>query len=81
MTRQPGDTDPGRRPPDYVIVVAASDWLKDRFPAVRETAPAVRGSTCTWAGYVKVVLAWTADSGRTAEPKERSWDCQVVRLV
>ena len=24
---------PGRRPPDYVIVVSASDWLKDRFPA------------------------------------------------
>ena len=22
----------GRRPPDYVIVVSASDWLKDRFP-------------------------------------------------
>ena len=23
---------PGRRPPDYVIVVSANDWLKDRFP-------------------------------------------------
>jgi hypothetical protein len=23
----------GRRPPDYVIVVAASQWVKDRFPA------------------------------------------------
>ncbi len=33
MTRQPDDSDPSRRPPDYVIVVSASDWLKDRFPA------------------------------------------------
>ena len=33
MTRQPDNTEPSRRPPDYVIVVAASDWLKDRFPA------------------------------------------------
>ena len=33
MTRQPDDSQPGRRPPDYVIVVAASDWLKGRFPA------------------------------------------------
>ncbi len=33
MTRQPDDTDPSRRPPDYVIVVAASDWLNDRFAA------------------------------------------------
>ena len=33
MTRQPDDTQPSRRPPDYVIVVAASDWLKDRSPA------------------------------------------------
>jgi hypothetical protein len=23
----------GARPPDYVIVIAASDWVKDRFPA------------------------------------------------
>jgi hypothetical protein len=23
----------GRRPPDYVIVVAATQWVKDRFPA------------------------------------------------
>ena len=23
---------PGRRPPDYVIVISFSDWLKDRFP-------------------------------------------------
>ena len=33
MTRQPDDSEPSRRPPDYVIVVAASDWLKDRYPA------------------------------------------------
>ncbi len=33
MTRQPDDSEPSRRPPDYVIVVAASDWLQDRFPA------------------------------------------------
>ena len=33
MTRQPDDSEPGRRPPDYVIVVASSDWLKDRYPA------------------------------------------------
>ncbi|MGO8958555.1 MAG: hypothetical protein ACLQFR_14485 [Streptosporangiaceae bacterium] len=33
MTRQPDDSDPSRRPPDYVIVVAASDWLQERFPA------------------------------------------------
>jgi len=25
----------GRRPPDYVIVVAASPWLKERYPAAR----------------------------------------------
>jgi hypothetical protein len=24
---------PGRRPPDYVIVVSANDCLKDRFPS------------------------------------------------
>ena len=24
---------PGSRPPDYVVVIAASDWVKDRFPA------------------------------------------------
>jgi hypothetical protein len=24
-----------RRPPDYVIVVAASPWVKERFPAAR----------------------------------------------
>ena len=33
MTRQPDDCEPSRRRPDYVIVVAASDWFKDRFPA------------------------------------------------
>jgi len=33
VTRQPDDGEPSRRRPDYVIVVAASDWLKDRFPA------------------------------------------------
>jgi hypothetical protein len=32
VTRQPDDSQPGRRPPDYVIVVAASPWLKERFP-------------------------------------------------
>ncbi len=33
MTRQSDDSELSRRPPDYVIVVAASDWLNDRFPA------------------------------------------------
>ena len=33
MTRSPDDEEPGRRPPDYVIVVAASDWIADRYPA------------------------------------------------
>jgi hypothetical protein len=33
VTRTPDDHEPGRRPPDYVIVVAASDWLADRHPA------------------------------------------------
>ena len=33
MTRQPDDSQPSRRPPDYVIVVSASDWLKGRYPA------------------------------------------------
>ena len=32
MTRPPDDTEPGRRPLDYVLVVAASDWTKDRYP-------------------------------------------------
>ena len=26
-------TSAGTRPPDYVIVVAASDWVKEHFPA------------------------------------------------
>jgi hypothetical protein len=33
MTRPSDDRDPGRRPPDYVIIVAASDWIQDRHPA------------------------------------------------
>ena len=32
MTRPPDDHEAGRRPPDYVIVVAASDWIQDRYP-------------------------------------------------
>ena len=32
MTRPPDD-ERGRRPPDYVIVVAASDRITDRYPA------------------------------------------------
>ena len=35
--KQPDDSyprrQPGTRPPDYVIVVSASDWVKDHFPA------------------------------------------------
>jgi len=33
VTCQPDDSQPSRRPPDYVIVVSASDWLKERYPA------------------------------------------------
>ena len=33
MTLPPDDSEPGCRPPDYVIVVAASDWITDRYPA------------------------------------------------
>jgi hypothetical protein len=37
--KQQEDSEPnpasGRRPPDYVIVVAASPWVKERFPAAR----------------------------------------------
>ena len=33
MTRPPDDTEPGRRPLDYVLVVAASNWTSDRYPA------------------------------------------------
>ena len=32
MTRPRDDHEPGRRPPDYVIVVAVSDWITDRCP-------------------------------------------------
>ena len=37
---QQKDSEPGRylgsrRPPDYVIVVAASPWVKERYPAAR----------------------------------------------
>ena len=32
MTRPPDDHEPGRRPLDYVIVVATSDWITDRYP-------------------------------------------------
>ncbi|HJY60004.1 MAG TPA: hypothetical protein VJ418_26805 [Streptosporangiaceae bacterium] len=35
--KQPEDTDPrppsAGRTPDYVVVVSASDWVKDHFPA------------------------------------------------
>jgi hypothetical protein len=35
--KQPEDSDPrrtvGHRPPEYVIVVNASDWVKEHFPA------------------------------------------------
>jgi hypothetical protein len=35
--KQPEDGDltrsPGSGPPDYVVVIAASDWVKDRSPA------------------------------------------------
>jgi len=36
--KQPDDRDPrrppgDRRPPDYVIVVSASDWVREHFPA------------------------------------------------
>jgi hypothetical protein len=30
---EPSRTSGSRRPPDYVIVVAASDWVKEHFPA------------------------------------------------
>jgi hypothetical protein len=33
VPRHPDDSQPSRRPPDYVIVIATSDWLKDRHPA------------------------------------------------
>jgi hypothetical protein len=36
--KQPEDNDPrpasgSRRPPEYVVVLAASDWVKEHFPA------------------------------------------------
>ena len=36
--KQPEENEPrrapgGRRPPDYVVVVCASDWVKEHFPA------------------------------------------------
>ena len=33
--REPGQYLGSRRPPDYVIVVAASPWVKERYPAAR----------------------------------------------
>ena len=34
--KQPEDSEPchppGSRPPDYVLVVSASDWVRERFP-------------------------------------------------
>jgi hypothetical protein len=42
VTRQPDNTEPSRRPPDYVIVVAASDWLKDRYHAAASLADALQ---------------------------------------
>ena len=29
----PGQTSGGGRPPEYVVVLAASDWVKEHFPA------------------------------------------------
>jgi hypothetical protein len=36
--KQPEDSDPrrtpgSRRPPEYAVVLAASDWVKEHFPA------------------------------------------------
>jgi hypothetical protein len=42
VTRQPDDGEPSRRRPDYVIVVAASDWLIDRFPAAASLTDALQ---------------------------------------
>jgi hypothetical protein len=37
--KRPKDSEPSRvpgtRPPEYVIVVAASDWVKERYPDSR----------------------------------------------
>ena len=41
MTVPPGDNEPGRRPPDYVIVVAASDWITDRYPTAASLTQAL----------------------------------------
>jgi hypothetical protein len=32
VTRPPDDSEPTRNPPDYVLVVNASDCVKDRYP-------------------------------------------------
>jgi hypothetical protein len=39
VTRQPDDSQPSRRPPDYVIVVAVGDWLKERYPDAAASLP------------------------------------------
>ena len=36
--KQPDEADPrraldSRRPPEYVVVISASDWVKEHFPA------------------------------------------------
>lgn len=30
---EPRSAPDGRRPPEYVVVVSASDWVKEHFPA------------------------------------------------
>jgi hypothetical protein len=30
---EPGPRPASRRPPEYVVVIAASDWVKEHFPA------------------------------------------------
>ena len=42
MTRPPDDSEPGCRPPDYVIVAAASDWITDRYPTAASLTQALR---------------------------------------
>jgi hypothetical protein len=37
VTRPPDER--GRRSPDYIIVVAASDWITDRYPATATSLP------------------------------------------
>ena len=32
---EPRTTPDGRRPPEYVVVISASDWVKEHFPASR----------------------------------------------